>query len=241
MRYKKKLTRKELKRPDEFIAITNRIYNYLFEKRKVVLPIFLCIFVAFIAVYLYAKYSSKQEERASLLFSEAKKIYDAEIKEEKDKEGEEKTFKTEEEKYNAAKAKFNLVTEQYKGTKSAQLGYFYLGHIEYFLNNYDTAIKMYEEFLNGTKKDSDFYVIALDAIGQSFESKKDYDKAKEYYQKIIDSDIDYLQDYAYFNLARVHELKKEMEIAKELYEKIKTEFPESRLITLVNKQLLLLN
>lgn len=246
----KSFTRKELKEPDEFITFTGKIFNFLQLNYKMLS--YVLIGVAFIALILFAmrQHSIRKELKAADLFNEAMKIYSANIKntensdtksDSKDDKKESLVFGTTKEKYTKAIESFQNVIDKYPNSSSGKLSKIYLAHSNYFIENYDAAIELYTKNLNKFNENTKLNLLIYDSLGHSYENKGDFEKAIEFYDKILEGKGDFLKDYALYNIGRCHKANNDSKKAKEFFERVMKDYPKSRLEDAVKRALLLMN
>jgi tetratricopeptide (TPR) repeat protein len=234
-----KLTRKQIKSPDQFIATTTKIYNFVkpyFQKYNNHITIGLIVIIGiFVGAYFLREYKAKKNTHASAILSEAIEIYNSEIN--PDLKDNNKKFTSKDEKFNEAIKKLKEVINKYPKTEASNYSYLFLGNSYYELEKYDDAINHYKIFHDRIKKNSDIKLLALDSLGHSYEAKGDIDNAIDYYSKILKIKNNYLSDVTYYNLGRCYEIKSDTQKSKEYYDKLKKEFPESRYTSLIANKL----
>ncbi|MFH1727443.1 MAG: tetratricopeptide repeat protein [Pseudomonadota bacterium] len=239
----KKMSRKELKQPDEFVAATTSFLKKLEEyKRAIIIGVSL-FFILFFGYFFYNEHKIKSQEKSALMFSEAIKLFDAPIMDpneeiqDEDKELPEVSFNSNMEKFTQASAKFSDVYKKYSSYPYGKISLFYLGHSYYYLGDYEKALDYYLQFEKAFLKLKDIRNLVHDAIGHTYEAKGDIDNAISYYDKITMSDHDFLKDYSFYNLGRCYEQKQDLAKAKSFYEKGNKDFPESAIKELISKKL----
>lgn len=120
---------------------------------------------------------------------------------------------------------FLAITENYSGTKSANLANYYLGMAYLKKGKFDEAIESLESF------DSDDLILAplaLGAIGDAYSELNQNDKAISYYKKAVkQSKNNFTAPMFLMKQALLCELANDNEAAITAYKTIKTEFNES--------------
>ena len=81
----------------------------------------------------------------------------------------------------------------------------YQGNIHLRLGEFDEAIKAYESYLEKAGKEKLYRAFATEGIGYSYEGKKDYGKAIQAYQKVVDLGEGFQLANAYLALGRCYE------------------------------------
>lgn len=105
----------------------------------------------------------------------------------------------------------------YSGVEN--ISYFRLGNLYLSIGEIESAIDNLTIVINKNKK-SELYTLALIALGECFEAKKDFKKSIEYYEKAKQSEKGHLfEGIIYMNMARSYENLNEFQKSKDLYEK----------------------
>ncbi|RPJ05437.1 MAG: tetratricopeptide repeat protein, partial [Deltaproteobacteria bacterium] len=83
-------------------------------------------------------------------------------------------------------AKFDEIITKYPKTASGELSLLYKGGILLKQGDYDGAIKAYTTFSERAGKEKLYRYFAWEGLGHAYEGKKDFAKALEAYQKILE-------------------------------------------------------
>ncbi len=189
-----KLSKQDLEGPDAFQSTIELISDYIAENKKrfysIVTAIVLAAGIAF-GIYMYwshYQYSAKD------LYAKAQDIQTAQVPE--NPESITQKIKIYEE-----------LIDKYPHSWSARMAYYHLGNIYYNRGEFDKAIDDYKKFVSSRISDkAGIKFLALTSIGYSYESKKDYKAALEYFQKALKSNNAGFESVAYSNIARIYEL-----------------------------------
>lgn len=120
---------------------------------------------------------------------------------------------------------FEKIISEYSNTKSANLGYYYLGIAYLNKGEYGKAI---ENLTNYHGTDVIIAAEALGSIGDAYVELKDYDKAITYFKKAADKGANRFTSALYLKkLGLVYEQQQNHKDAAEAYKKIKKDYPES--------------
>ncbi len=106
--------------------------------------------------------------------------------------------------------------------KNYSLGYFQLAHVSQNLNFFDKAKENYEYFIKiHNQNDKKSIVAVYNNLAHLLRNDyfKDYEKAKEYYEKAIQLNQNYADTYNNYALLLTYDYFKEYQIAKQYYEK----------------------
>jgi len=112
------------------------------------------------------------------------------------------------------------IVSQFPGTKAALWAELELAHIDYQAGNYTVAIEKYKAVLDDLAADNALVPLITYSMGQAYEQLHDNDKALEQYQ--ILSQMPGFAGEGYLGLARIYEAKKELDNARDVYEKYLT-------------------
>ena len=120
---------------------------------------------------------------------------------------------------------FEKIVDEYNNTKSANLGYYYLGVAYLNKGEYQKAA---ETLVKYTGSDPIVAPTALGATGDAYVELKDYDEAVVFYKKAVSKGDNLFAAPIYLKkLGLVYEEQKDFKAAVEAYSKIKKDYPES--------------
>ena len=88
--------------------------------------------------------------------------------------------------YNTAIKEFERIEKIYKGTKSAGISLFYLANSYYNSGKYEEAEKAFRKYLENYDNNPMLHSSSLSGIAATYEERKMYDKAFEFYKKAAD-------------------------------------------------------
>ena len=172
----KKITRRQIKQPDEFISITEHALLFVRDHLKKIAVGVGIIVVIVAAFVLFRVWEEKKENEASQrlnLAMETVQLVNSPYREGSPVE------------YKNALAKMDDIVKAFPRTSSGTFALLYKGNIHLKLGEFDEAIKAYDAFLAKSGSERLYTLLALEGIGYAYEGKKDYDKAIEAYQKIV--------------------------------------------------------
>src|SRR4030042_3164734 len=172
----KKIIKKRLKAPDEFISFTEKTFIFISHHSKSIALGGIIVFVLILSIFFYQRWERKNEENAYQLFNLAVGMHQAVSTPNRKELIQE---------YKNVLEKFKEVIEKYPSTLPGKISLLYQGNLHLRFGEYEEAIQSYESFLQKVGKEKLYRSFALEGLGYSFEGKKDYEKAINEYQKII--------------------------------------------------------
>lgn len=192
----KKIIKKKLKEPDEFISLTEKAFIFITHQSKSIAVGGIIVLLLVLSLFFYQRWKTKNEGNASQLFNLAVEAY--------------QTVSTPSregliQEYKNILEKFNEVIEKFPRTSSGQLSVLYKGNLHLRLGEYEEAIQSYDRFLQKAGKEKLYRSFALEGLGYSFEGKKDYEKAINAYQKILGIGENFQMVNAYLGMGRCYE------------------------------------
>lgn len=196
MKVKKKITKKKLKQPDEFISLSERAFLFVSLHLKKILVAGALISVVVISFLLFKMWEGKKEESAVQKFNLAFQAYQTVNSPYREGTPEE---------YKKAIEKIDEVVKAFPGTSSGKIALLYKGNLHLRIGELDEAIKSYQTFLEKIGKERLYRLLALEGLGYAYEGKKDYEKAAKAYEEMISLGENYYWTGTHFNLARCYE------------------------------------
>jgi len=192
----KKIIKKKLKEPDEFITLTERAYFFITHHSKSIAIGGIIILILILSVFFIQRWEKKNEENAYQLFNLAVETYQMISTPYRDGSVQE---------YKGILEKFNEVDTKFSKTKFGKLSALYKGNIHLRLGEFEEAIKAYETFLQKTGKEKFYRSLAMEGLGYSYEGKREYEKAVNAFQKVIDLGERFQLGNAYWGMGRCFE------------------------------------
>jgi outer membrane protein assembly factor BamD (BamD/ComL family) len=212
---KEKKTRKELlKGTDEFMSLAGRVAVYVKEHSRQIQYAgiaILALAVLYMAVNTFLGYINKKGQKA---YNSA---YYALMEAASDQGPD----------YVKASALFEAVKKDYKYAKVSALIPAQLAYAKYLEKEYDHAIRLYEEYLDGLPEQSPFQSLTRLALAACYEEKGDAQGAITSYEAVMGGPDNYLRDMALFGLARAYRLSGQPQKAEEMLRRFIEEYKES--------------
>ncbi len=192
----KKIIRKKLKEPDEFISLTERAYLFITRHSKSIAVGGTVILILLLAIFFFQRWEKKKEENAYQMFSLAVEAYQSVSTPYREASPQE---------YKNALEKFNEVVTKFPRTSFGKLSILYKGNIHLRLGEFEEAAKAYESFLQKAGKEKLYRSFAMEGLGYAYEGKKDYEKAVNAFQKNIELGESFQLADTYLGMGRCYE------------------------------------
>lgn len=234
MQIKKKLTRKQfLAQDDEVMSFMKK--TVLWIRKNASLIVFGVIGVGVVVAAVWGfRYKRETDFRNSArLLSEARLNFYAKVEGEAaaDNAQSEKSFKSKQEKYTTAITALDQFLQLYPSQAGAEDALFLKAEAYYNMGEYDKAILTYKEYIEKYNSKGAYNVQALSSIGYSYEAKGNYQEAVKAFQKVADDYQDYLlRDSTFMEMGRCYEQLKDLDKAKDAYQKVVINFSDSPLL-----------
>jgi len=208
-----KMTRHQLKEKDE-ITTSLQTFTELVVERKKEITIGLIVLAALvIIVFGWTFFSSRRNAAAQAQLSKAIAIYNDTTNIKNDKERFEKTI-TEAQKTH----------DQYPSLPAGQIALYYVGVSQDGLGDTPKAIQTLQEVVQ--RGNDSIKAVAQFALGGIYKKQGETQKAIDTYKQLYDGG-GYSKAAVAYELAKLHEAAKQVDQAKDYYQKLVTEFPDS--------------
>lgn len=224
---REKITRKEfLRGPDEFLSFSARAVLFVRAHSrpfKYVGVLVATALVIYLGVHSYLNYENRKGQTA---YNEALNALD-----------EDQLLKGNPEKLRQWEDLFKKVTDQHGLSKVSQLALPELAYLKFHEKKYDEAISLYREYLKEVPPKSPYPSLAKLALAACYEEKGELEKAAEALGQVVAVPEDVFREQAMLTLARVYDLSRQQEKAKELLKEFVTKYKESPFLPLAKAQL----
>jgi len=224
----KKIIKKKLKEPDEFITLTERAYLFVTHHGRSIAMGTGIVLVLLLAIFLFQKWDKRNEGKAYQMLTSIIETY--QMISSPYREGSPQEYKNVLERFNEMVAKF-------PGTSSGKLAVLYKGNIHLRLGEFDEAIKAFESYLAKAGKEKLYRAFAMEGLGYSYEGKRDYEKAVDAYQKLIDLGESFQLANAHFGMGRCYEKMGKTREALEHYRSFISVSPKSQMANIVLRKI----
>ncbi len=233
MAKKIKISRKQIKQPDEFITWSERVIEWAEENVWLVTGAVALVIVVFLLGQGAAYWLSGRSDAPKRALAEAVEISNQPVSADEqvfpaDLGGE--RFSSEKEKHDAAARVFAEVAREYKGTVEGGMATLYLARSRERAGDHDRAIENYNEFLKTplAQKQEALKHSAYMGLARTRHLKGEYQEAQQYFDKVIEADSPYKAD-ALLEGARNLEALDRHEEARAMLDKLSEDYPKSYL------------
>lgn len=221
------LTRKQLlKEPDQFISFSGKLIAFGQTHLKKILfgagGFFALLMITAIVLHI----SDRNENRASEQVEKVTAAYSAALQDTDPQTA-----------YERVKPDFAAIFNEYGSTKTAKLARIIYADISYDAGDTETAIAMYKLALDDFSQSAALKPIVLSGLGHSYLLKGDHAGAIGIFETIVTTDDPTLKKDAMFNLAWLYGETGKTEKSTATYERLLSEFPDSRYGDLVREKI----
>jgi tetratricopeptide (TPR) repeat protein len=224
----KRIIKKKLKEPDEFITLTERAYLSVTQHAKSIAVGAGVVLLLLLFVFLFQKWEMKKAEDAYQMFNSVLETY--QMVSSPYREGSPQEYKN-------VLERFNEVITKFPKTPDGKLAVLYQGNIHLRLGEFDEAIKAYEGYLEKTGKEKLYRAFAMEGLGYSYEGKRDYEKATNAFQKVIGLGEGFQLANAHLGLGRCYEKMGKPKEALEHYRSFINASPNSQMTNIVLRKI----
>jgi predicted negative regulator of RcsB-dependent stress response len=212
----KNISKKELlKKPDEFITLSNKTLNWTRENYKTVIGGIAGIIIILAAYFGYTAYRNHQENL-----------------------GHEKYFSSQEQADSAQKEKqLEGVIKDYPGTQGAYMAMVSAGNAFYQNKDYAKAIASYQMALDKGNFPLEILTLIRENLAYAYEAKGDYPLAVKAYSEIAQGKEAFQKEETLISLARVYQKMGKKDEAKKTYQDFIKMYPNSVYANLVRDKI----
>ncbi len=185
MATKKKITRKELKEPDEFVSTTTEIYRYVLDNWKYFISGIISVAIVASVVFLWHAHVIRRETAAFALY------HNIQVRTQQTK-GETQT-----EKICDA---WDHLERKFSNTPAAIYGLLQKSSCLLAHQDYKKSGKAIQKLLSDTKSPVVVKVLSLLLKGYTLEEKKSYKEAEEVFRSLLKNPDNFLRDTVRYHL-----------------------------------------
>lgn len=230
MAKKVKITRKQIKQDDKFLAtmksaaktvvgtVAGSNPEFWQRQKKTLILGGVILAAALIGLAGYQIFHSRSVQNAMATMGEADIAFAKAV---------EATDEEKEAVWTSAAEKYDGVINDYRGTDYAKIASFHAGNCYFELGgfkkeHYNTAIDRYQAYLNQNGQNAPFATLAMQGIGYSYEALGNLDGAAETFRTLADNPSGgAIQLLSILDLARVYEKQQKLDQALETLKKAK--------------------
>jgi tetratricopeptide (TPR) repeat protein len=207
------MTRHQLKEQDEITTTLQTVTELLVAKKKEA-TMALGVVAALVVIFIgWSYYSSSRNTRSQIELSQAINTYNDTANIKSDKERYEKTI-----------AEAQKTYDDYKSLPAGSIALYYVGLSQDGLGDTAKAVQSLQEAAQ--RGDASVKAVSQFALGSVYRKHGDFQKAIETYKQLYDGG-GYSKAAVAYELASVYEANKQVDQAKEYYQKLVTDFPDS--------------
>jgi tetratricopeptide (TPR) repeat protein len=207
------MTRHQLKEQDEITTKLHTFTDLVVARKKELTTAGIVLAVLIVVIAGWRFYSSRRDASAQTQLSQAINIFNDTINIKSDKERYEKTL-----------AEAQKTRDQYGSLPAGTIALYYIALSQEGLGDKDKAIQNLQEVVQ--RGDAAIKPVAQFALGGIYAKHGDNQKAIEAYKQLFDGD-GYSKPAVAYEMAKVYEAANQLDQAKEYYQKLVSEFPES--------------
>jgi tetratricopeptide (TPR) repeat protein len=220
----KRISKKKLKEPDEFITTAAKVLLWTRENLRLILTgIIVGALVASSIVFWRIK-TERREAAALNSFHRALEILTS---------AEDPSSK----RYQEALDGFERIQREYPNSKAAQLAQLQLGQGLLESKQYDKAVETYRTLLERNPTERLYRLFALQNLGYAYEGQGDYQRALDSFQGLVDMGESFLRPSAYISIGRCYEKLGKREEALKKYRIFLEKYPESIMVPMIKNKL----
>jgi len=197
----KKLTRKALKKPDEFVRTGRTVVEWLTEHARTVAILGSVIVVVGVGLTLGIYFASRRSLSAADALGDALALSERPVT--KAPEAGKKTFPTKAARTAAFRKALQGVRKAHGGTPPAAEAALQLGNLDLKAKKYDAAVGHFKSYLAEAAHDAPFRFAALEGIGAAEEAKGDKKAALAAYKRLVAQGNAFYKPFALVREARV--------------------------------------
>ncbi len=228
MAHAKKLSRKELKRPDEFVQTGNKVVEWLQNHGSAVLAALGGIILLGVLASVGSWWLEQSAVRAGAALGDALELADRPVLDDGAAAGvDDPFFGSDDEKAERVTEALEAVRIDHAGTPAAAVATLELADRSYRAEEFDAALTSYERFLKETEKDNRLRFSALEGLGYALEAKGEQEKALSAFEQLTAEGGEFYKPFALVHEARVLEALDRPADARRRAQQVIDEFSES--------------
>lgn len=216
-----RVTKKDIqaaKAPDAVLEGATSVFDWLVERRNIVLAALAALLVAVVAMSMVSASRAEKQQEIGGKLSSAVALANRPVTE--GTPTGETSFATAAEKRKAVEEAFGAIVRDHPGTEAARTATLKLAVYQLQDGRAAEAIAGLEQYLQGGAS-ADLKLFAVENLGYAYEAKGDLAKAAETFQQLAEAGA---PARAVFHQGRIAELKGDKAEARKQYERVVAEF-----------------
>lgn len=225
----KKLSRKELKQPDEFIQTGQTVFEWIGAHRQLVVGAVAISLVLGLMLAVGTWWVDRREASAAGELGSALEIASRPVIEDatQAQAAGAPFFESEQARTEAYKAALEAVRKDHPGTESAAMAALQLGDLAYDAKDYDGAKAQYETFLKEAPSSNDYRFAAMEGLGLVATAQGDLEGAVKEYQRLVDEGNAFYTPFALVRLGETLQTLGKTDEARTKAQRVLDEFGSS--------------
>jgi predicted negative regulator of RcsB-dependent stress response len=207
-----KLTRHQLKEQDEITTSLQSFTELIVARRKEVTTGLVIIAVLVLAIFGWRLYANRRNAAAQAQLSQAINIYN------------DLTIKSDKERYEKTIVEAQKTHDQYPSLPAGSIGLYFVALSQEGLGDTSKATQNLQEVAQ--RGDESIKSVAQFALGALYKKHGETQKAIDTYKQLYDAG-GYSKAAVAYELAKLYEDNKQVDQAKDYYQKLVSEFPDS--------------
>jgi len=208
-----KMTRHELKEQDEITTSLQKFSEFVVLRKKEVTTGLTIAAALAIVIFGWGYYRSVRNTNAQIQLSQAINTFNDTV-----------NIKSDKDRYEKAMAEAQKTYDQYRSLPMGTIGLYYVGLCQEGLGDTAKAAQTLQQVAQ--TGDPSIKSVAQFALGAIYKRHGENQKAIETYKQLYDSG-GYSKAAVAYELASVYEANKQPDQAKDFYQKLVSEFPDS--------------
>ena len=208
-----KMTRHQLKEQDEITTSLQTVTEFVIARKREATIGLTVLAVLVIAVFGWRYYSSHRNAAAQAQLSQVINIFNDTV-----------NIKSDKERYERTIAEAQKTHDQYRSLSAGSIALYYLGLSQEGLGDTTKAVQSLQDVAG--HGDASIRSVAQFALGAIYKKHGETQKAIDVYKQLYDSG-GYSKAAVAYELATVYEANNQLDQAKDYYQKLVSEFPDS--------------
>ncbi len=207
-----KMTRHELKERDEITSSLQRFMEIAYARKQQIIVIGAAVIVAVVAIGGWRLYAANRNASAQTQLARAINAYN------------DQNIKSDKERFEKALAEAQRTHDSYRSLPAGAIGQYYMALSQEGLGDTAKATENMQQVVQNS--DESIAGVARFSLAGIYKRHAELQKAEELYKQIYEKG-GFSKSAAVFELAKLSEASNKVEDAKNYYQKIVTEFPDS--------------